>query len=563
MRIDIVEDLDKEDAFYLGDLTKKQMDVLDRVLNVPDKALRKYNKRIQETAELRGRKCKDIVLRDAQIKPMLMSLLTKRYFIGDKPGLGKTVESASAYANYVYHCIKRGKKFKKVLVVTEGQHVIGFAREWKQYGINILPLVDGSTKIQRKLDDVDMEEYDGVITNWDGLKTNAFLEYYMNNKEDYNYAVFDETSKLIGNTSMTYKVTDMIVNKYKGGLERVIFLNGSSFEKSVFDFYNQFSVLKPKLIPNKAFLEDNYVVREGMPVDVLRISGSRKHKRQVAMNTGAIVGYKNQEELRERLKYYYIARSKKDFASELPEHTHILHMIDMTPRQAKDLKEYNRVTVLNSPGTVDEKRKMTEANSPKYAEVLRFIDMVIEDRPLLYVFNKKAQLDFKKALNKKGYKVGIMNGDVSSADKNKVETSFNNKELDILILNVEKAINLPTSDRIIFYDILTMPQRTSQIKGRIDRDNYDTPKFYDFFCYKDSPEMNNIVRLAYFREKHGNLFTGQEDYTYRELIDQLVTNYGEDNIQELGDVIEEDEDFFDNEDWEDIVADYLKEDLDI
>lgn len=557
MRIEIVDDIEDKSGFYLGDLTDKQMEMLDKVLRVPDKSVRKFNKRIQETAELRGKKCKNIVLKDAQVKPMLMSLLTKRFFIGDKPGLGKTVESASAYANYMYHSIKRGIEYKKILVVTDGQHVLGFAKEWEQYGIDLIPLVDGSDKIQRKLDAEDVSKYDGVITNWDGLKTNAFLEYYMINKDDYNFAVFDETSKLVNNTSMTYKVTDLIVNKYKNGIERVIFLNGSSFEKSIFDFYNQFSILKPKLIPNKAFLEDNYVIRGGMPADVLRVSGSRKQKRIMARSMGEIVDYKNQSELRERLKYYYLARSKEDFADELPKHSHRLHLVDMTPGQRRSMKEQSRVTILNSPTTVDEKKKLTKANSPKYAQVLEFVDQVIEDRPIIYVYNKKAQYTMRDELIKKGYKVDIINGEVKSSDKDVIIDKFNNHELDILILNVQRAINLPTSDRIIFYDILAMPQRTSQIKGRIDRNNYDTPKFYDFFCYKDSPEMSNIVRLAYFREKHGVAFTGQADYTYKELIEQLVTNYGEDSVGNLGEIIENDEDFFDNDDWEDIVMDML------
>lgn len=557
MRIEIVEDIERESDFYLGDLSQEKKDLLDKVLRVSDKSLRKFNKRIQETAQLRGKKCTDIILKDAQIKPMLLSLVTKRFFIGDKPGLGKTVESASAYANYIFNSIKHGKEYKKILVVTDGQHVIGFGKEWARYGIDLLPLVDGSEKIAKKIEAADMSEMDGLVINWDGLKTNAFLEYYMDHKEEYGFAVFDETGRLLRNTSQTYKVTDMIANKYKGGIERIIFLNGSSFEKNIFDFYHQFKILKPDLIPNQAFLEDNYVIRGGMPVNILRINGSRTQKKMVSKTMGEIVDYKNAEELRERMKYFYMARSKEDFSDELPKHSHRLHLVTMTPKQRRLMKDQARVTILNSPGTVDPKEKMTKANNPKYKQVLDFVEQVIEDRPLIYVYNKLAQYEIKEELEKAGHKVGLLNGEVSSADKTIVQEKFNNYELDILILNVERAINLPTSDRIIFYDVLTMPQRTTQIKGRIDRNNYDTPKFYDFFCYRDSPEMNNIVRLAYFREKHGNAFTGQVDYTYKELIDQLVTNYGEENMENLKELIENDEEFFDKDDWEEKVAETL------
>lgn len=557
MKLEIVDEVRDDYDYYLGDLNTKQKELIDKVYKASNKSLRKFNKRIQEVAAMRGKESKNIVLKDAQIKPMLISIITKRFFLGDKPGLGKTIMSAGMYANYMYHCIKNNKQYKKVLVVTDGQHVIGFANEWKSCGINVMPLVDGSTKIDRKLKNEMNDEYDGIVINWDGLKTNAFLDYYMRNKDKYGYAVFDETGRLTNDKSMTYKVVDMIVNHYKNGIERVIFLNGSSFEKNIFDFYYQFKILKPKLIPNKQFLEDNYVVRGGIPQQLLRVSGSREQKRMMSKAMGPIIDYKNQSELRDRLKYYYMARSKKDYATELPKHSHRLHLVEMTPKQKKWVRENNRVTILNSPTTVDEKYKLTRSNTPKYALVLDFIEQVIEDRPIIYVYNKQAQYQMKQDLEKNNYKVEIINGDVKAEDKTNIIKKFNDYKLDILIINVERAINLPTSDRIIFYDILTMPQRTEQIKGRIDRDNYDTPKFYDFFCYKDSPEMLNIIRLAYFREKHGNKFTGQEDYTYRELIEQLIINYGEDHVNELTELIEKEEDFFDNEGWEDQVQEIL------
>src|SRR5699024_12631558 len=53
----------------------------------------------------------------------ILSLITKRFFIGDEQGLGKTVMSAACYANYAYHMLKRGKEPTKVLVVTTSSHV--------------------------------------------------------------------------------------------------------------------------------------------------------------------------------------------------------------------------------------------------------------------------------------------------------------------------------------------------------------------------------------------------------------------------------------------------------
>src|SRR5699024_8152540 len=144
MVVDIVEDW-KHDEFYLTkDLTDKNVEMLDKVLRIGKKSLSKFNRRIPEYAEQAGKKSRDIVLRNEQVRPMLMSLITKRFFIGDEPGLGKTVMSAACYANYAYHMLKRGKEPTKVLVVTTSSHVNSFAREWESYGIDLLPLTGGS-----------------------------------------------------------------------------------------------------------------------------------------------------------------------------------------------------------------------------------------------------------------------------------------------------------------------------------------------------------------------------------------------------------------------------------
>lgn len=532
--------LEEKDYLLVGDLTGKQITLMDKILGLEESELKGVKKVIQKNSKDKGIKCDKIVLRDAQVKPVLMSYVNKRFFIGDKPGLGKTVMSAACYAYYQIQCRKKGITPKRVLVVTDSAHVVGFANEWKTYGINILPLTKSSVGIERAFRNNDWETYDGVITNWDGLKTNGFLEHYMENAELYGYGVFDETSKLLNPKAILYKVVDNIINNYGGGLGRTIFLNGSSFEKNIFDFYYQFNILKPKLIPSKGFLEGRYIVRGGKNVFMkdLVTRGNRMSIETVQRKTGEIVDYRNQEEFRDRIKYYYMARSKADYSDDLPQHSYILHGVEMTNSQHKILDEQKNISLVNSPRTSDKEAKFTFATSPKLKAVVEFADMVSEDRPLVYVYNKESQKTIAEELRKLGHRVEILNGDTgSSEDKAEIVDSFNEGSLDMLVLNVTKAINIPTSERIIFYDIPTMPQTTNQIKGRIDRNNYDTKKFYDFFCYLDSPEMVNIIDLAYFREHHGNKFTGQVENVYEMLVRQLYTIYTEGEVEEIEKVI--------------------------
>lgn len=524
----------KRDYYLLGDLTDNQVSKMESIMNTPHEKKMAIASLFEKSAALAGRKSNPAIkLRQAQIDPILLSYINPRFFIGDSPGLGKTVMSAGSYAYYRLQQIKNNLTYGKVLVVTDSIHVHKFAKEWDTFGIKLLELSGGSAGIARILKKADMKDYDGVIINWGSISTNSFIEYWLINKREYTSGVFDETSKLLNEKSQTFKVTDAIVNGYEKGLERVIFLNGTSFEKVIYDFYYQFKILKPKLIPSKAFLDARYVIKTGKEV-FMRDPNPNGSFGVIKRRIGQIVDYKNQSELRDRLKYYFIARSKSDYSDDLPQHSYILHGVTLTSSQKKLMEMRSHISLLNSPATSDSRNTLSPKTSPKLKQLLDFLPTVEDDRPLIYVYNTESQKTIKEEVEKLGYRVEILNGAINSERKNQVLDMFNNKELDVLIFNITKAMNVPTSDRILFYDIPAMPQETTQIKARIDRNNYTDKKFYDFFCYLDSPEMVNLVKLAYFREHHGNEFTGQVENVYGQLVQQLTTVYDIDCLDTVG-----------------------------
>lgn len=360
--------------------------------------------------------------------------------------------------------------------------------------------------------------------------------------------VCDETSKLRNPNSSITQTMDTIINEYEGGMDRVLFLNGTTFEKNIYDFYYQFNVLKPKIIRSKSWLNDRYVIKEQESIWSRDSRGNARKRRY-----GKVVDYKNQQELKERLRYYFIARRKEDFSNTtLPEHEYDLHLVDMTDQQKDWLEESNNVTVINSPSTSmgEDGIETNRETTPKIQHVIDYAIEHEEDRPLIYVYNHDSIEAVRKELADKGYRVAVLNGETKKQDKSKIVQDFNNHELDMLVFNVQKAVSIPTSDRIIFYDIPTMPSATNQIKARIDRNNYTKVKHYDFFCYKESPEMVNLARLGYFREKHAGLFTGQNSNVYAQLIDQLNEFITEEQSRGLENTFEEM--YKDNKEFKDV-----------
>lgn len=531
-----MEKLDKSDESYFlkKDITKAQTDKIDTVLKLPmDKKLSIQDVFIK-SAEMSGRTHSNYKLYPAQIDPVLMSYINPRLFISDSPGLGKTIEAGGTYAYYRLQQIKNNLPVSKVLVVAETIHVLGFEKEWKHLGINLLPLHGGNSMIKKERNKFNLDDYDGVVINWDGLKTNEFVLFWLENYQHFNFGIFDETSCLRNPKSALFRATDNIINKYQNGIERVVFLNGTPFEKDIYDYYHQFMILKPKLIPSKSWIDGRYVVKEGKEI-TLRETGLDGSRRLVTRRTGEIVDYKNQEELKERLKYYLIGRSKEDFSKtgSVPKHSYILHLSNLTREQKKVLESNQNMSLINSPETNDSTMVFNIKTSPKLRDLLEFVPRVDKDRPLIYVENTKSQETIVNELTNMGYRVGLINGHSDVAKKDETVDKFENNQLDILVFNIKKSLSIKTSGRVIFYDIPTMPQETLQISARIDRDNYEVSKFYDFFCYAGSPEMVNIIQLAYFREKNSNKFTGKNINIYQQLVNQLVNHFGSEKMSEV------------------------------
>lgn len=531
-----LELLDKSDeSYYLKkDLNETQIKKIDAILNMPIENKMGIENVFIKSANIYNREHSNYKLYPAQIDPVLMAYINPRLFISDSPGLGKTIEAGGIYAYYRLQQLKNNLPVSKVIVVAETIHVLGFEKEWKNLGINLLPLHGGNAKIKKERAKFNSEDYDGIVINWDGLKTNEFVEFWLENYQQFNFGIFDETSCLRNPKSALFRATDTIVNKYQGGLERVVFLNGTPFEKDIYDYYYQFMILKPKLIPSKSWIDGRYVIKEGKEI-TLRETGLDGSRRLVTRRTGEIVDYKNQEELKDRLKYYLIGRSKEDFSKSgsVPNHSYILHLSTLTREQKKILELNKNMSLINSPETSDSSAVLTVKTSPKLKDLLEFIPKVDSDRPLIYVENTKSQETIVKELELMGYRVGLINGYCNVSEKDDIVTKFENRELDILVFNIKKSLSIKTSERIIFYDIPTMPQETLQISARIDRDNYDISKFYDFFCYAGSPEMVNIIQLAYFREQNSNKFTGKKVNIYQQLVNQLINHFGIEKMSEI------------------------------
>lgn len=529
--------------FYLrGSLTDQQIKYIDKLLQM-DKVY-KLKDIIPRSAEVFKRDCDDIVLLDKQTIAVGLSFLNPYSFIGDKPGLGKTIMSAASYAQYRLKHMENGGKLmnmSKLLVVTDNNHTLGMEREYRQCGINLIPLYGGSAKIAKDLKNFNLLDptVDGIVTSWDSLKVNSFLEFYMEYAWALRYGIWDETSTLKSTSTKLYPVAD----KMAASMDNGVFLNASPFETSIMDMWNQFAILNPTIIPTKKFVYDRYTVmgQDSWFVTEYVNTGGVYTPQRVRKTAYRLSDYKNQEELRQKLKYHYIARTKADYSDNLPDKIYRLCPVTMTGKMNKELGDshHNYREILNSPATLNKANKITTTTVPKLAELVDLVQAIYAERPVIYVYNTEAQKAISTELKKLNLRVAIISGQldgeyeetnsedkftVSEKDRLQILDDFKDGYYDVLVTNIKKAVSIYGSNAMVFYDIPTNPQITYQVMGRIDRNNYKDDKSYYFMVYMNSPEMQNIAELACFREEHSSKFTGQYEDVYKQLIKQ-IENY--------------------------------------
>lgn len=514
-----------KDYYFRGKLTDEEIEYIDKILTMEN--VDKLKNILQESAEISGRYCSDeYVLYDKQTIPVAISVLNDTLFIGDKPGLGKTVMGAAIYALYRKKKIEKGEKPDKLLFVTNNNNLSGIHNELKEMGVDLIKLGGGTANIEKSLIgyDIDSDETDGIVTSWDSLKINGFLMYYMDNYDKIKVGIFDESSAIKDSKIILYERTKEI----RKNMEKVIFLNASMFETHINDIINQMKIMNKDIIPTKKFINERYVVhgRNSWFVTEMNSKGVYERKMRSAYT---VDGYRNQEDLRKRLKYFYISRSKRDFKEGVPENIYKLHPVIPTGEMKKQLEKnnigYNEI--LNSPTTRDKKKKFTATTVPKLRVLIDLFESIADEKPVIYCFNREAQDYIRKHLQDLGYKIEIIRGGVSGEEREIILKKLREGELDGIITNIEKSLNIYGSNAEIFYTIPNNPQIVYQIMGRIDRNNFDTQKSYHFLVYIDSPEMFNMVDLAFFREDNSNKFTGNEEEVFKQLIKQLERIVGE------------------------------------
>lgn len=391
--------------------------------------------------------------------------VAKNCILGDSVGMGKTVEVAGLYNLLKTERAKQNPdKPYRMLVLTEKTLAGQLRNELVKFTGDFFDLIpEGTITVMNKFMTVhpyNMDMNCSLVGTHALFTTSRFIQWVELYKDEhgefpFDMLIVDESSPLGG------KTTNKIVQGYKliaPYFDRIVFLNATPFETKLEIFYNQLNLLDPSMLPTKTEFQKEYCQ--------MRWMGS------YAIPSGK---YKHQAEFREKIKYRYLARTRRQRGAVMEDCDGAVIYSNLSDAQ-KTLYPRTQMhqLVYDCPTYFDENIKFNEINVPKLNSLKQLLNNQCADASsiLIFVYFRECQELVANWLKSQGYSVGVLNGGSSNSERLNAVNGFKNGSFRILVTNVQKGLNFGNCDYCIFYSFDANPSKMIQFEGRTTR-NFD------------------------------------------------------------------------------------------
>lgn len=483
-------------------------------------------------------------LTDLQTVGTAFMYFAKRCILGDSVGMGKTAQVMGLHTHLTNEYAANGKDFRTI-VFTEKATTEQFRREAVKFTSDYFALIDSVPSLDNFLDSHGITDHISLLEKGDPValstpfilpnmvvghsvgksaKFQEVIELFnrFNGRPSFDMVVVDESGTVLGNNkSDIYKALKGISSKS----DYVILLNATSFESALSKFYCQLDFADPTFLPTKTAFNNRYCKTRFMS------SGSY---RQIIPGQ-----YKNQHEFRDKVRYRYFARTRKEHGSRLEGCTSNLILMDKSPLQTKQL-QYTSLPemVYDNPSSFDKTIKFHEQN-PKvnavYALLKGKLDNTIEGNwgtartVLVYCKYIEAMSGLRNILVSKGIPTEIMNGSTKKEERSRIVEGFKTGKFRVLITNVMKGLNFGNTDHILIYSIPGNVNQMVQFEGRATREFDIINKHLVVLCTKGQ-EMTRLSKVLSYRAKNSELFSGSDNSLILSLFDDLYHKHLEGKV---------------------------------
>lgn len=336
-----------------------------------------------------------------------------------------------------------------------------------------------NTKIYKNANDL---KADVLIINYDLVWRRSELL----NLKDFTL-MLDESSYIKNEKSKRSK----FILKMKP--TNVILLSGTPCSGKYEELYSQCKLLGWK-ISKKAFW-DTYVKTKNMEVNGFKIP--------------IVIGYKNVDRLKDKLREYGAVFKKTEEVIDLPEQ--IDNIIKVTSTQAYKKFKKNRLVKIDEIELVGDttltnmlyQRQLASMYNPNKYEVLKDLISSTEDRLLIF-YNFDYELkEIKKICNKLDKPVSVVNGKIKDL------RNYENKDNTVTILQYQAGamgLNLQLSNKIIYFSLPLSSELFEQSKKRTHRMGQKKTCMYYYLITENTIEEKIFEVLSMRKDYTNKLF---------------------------------------------------------
>ncbi len=374
-------------------------------------------------------------------------LKCKNCIMADEPGMGKTIQSITT---------AEAAKAKKILIFCPSILKENWAEEVKKWTKKTSVIIAGTPKQRQSKWQLDRNYY---ISNYEQLLRD--LEDMQ--KIDWDFIIADEATRISNPRSKSGRFIKKIKAKNK------IALTGTPINNRPDDLWNIADFIRPGELGSFWSFRDQYCV---------------------VNNWGGVAGYKNLNELRQRIQRIMIRRRKEDVLKELPPklYTDIHCDLNRAERNyynqikneiASDLLKGEKID--NALVKMVRLKQLTGSaellgseitKSSKMEALQELLGEVIVDGNKVIVFTQFAKMAKIITRDLSGYDPLLISGEVPEEERQKLVHEFNNGEKNKVMVMTEAGafgLNLQRANYVIHYDLSWSLSKMVQREDRAHR----------------------------------------------------------------------------------------------
>jgi SNF2 family DNA or RNA helicase len=393
-------------------------------------------------------------------------LIKNKYcLLGDDVGLGKTIQAISA--------IKR-LNLKNVLVLCPKSVKCQWKSEFGEWAPELKVLIIEGDKTDRLK--LWRQPSDVKIANYELLRVN----------EDFNFMssvfwdciVADEITRIKSYKAKITKLITKLKANYKWGL------TATPIENNPIELFNIFRFINPFIFGSWFSFKNNFLVT--------------KQEFYYGRIINKVVGYKNLDFLKLKIKPFLLRRKQEEVLKDLPPVQIFERAFDLTPYQQKlyevikahaidlinkditAIGDFQLLRILcdtplalkNSDSWVKDFVDNDGINSEKFDEVLAILDEIGNKKVVIFTEWYEVLAILKNFLEANNYKVLTYHGELSEQDRTTIEQKFFNSEDYNILISTQAGgygVNWQKATVMINFDSPFNPAKLYQRVGRIYR----------------------------------------------------------------------------------------------